>query len=205
MCFSLSDLLHSVWQPLGLFTPLQMGPFHPFLWLSNIPFYSSVQSLSHVRLFATPWITVHQASLSITNSRSLLKLMSVESVMPSNHLILYHPLLLLPPICPSIRVSSSESALRMRWPKYWNFSFSWTQLFIHASVDGRWGCFRVLTLVSSAAVNMGVRVAFQTMFFFWYILPHLALTYLPSPLVTTSLFTISVCLFCYIHWFVLLC
>ena len=83
-----------------------------------------VQSLSHVRLFVTPWIVARQASLSITNSRSLLKLMPIESVMPSSHLILCRPLLLLPPIPPSIRVFSNESALRMRWPKYWSFSFS---------------------------------------------------------------------------------
>ena len=86
--------------------------------------FSSVQSLSCVQLFATPWITACQASLSITNSRSLLKLMSIESVMPSSHLILCRPLLLLSPIPPSIRVFSSESTLRMRWPKYWSFSFS---------------------------------------------------------------------------------
>ena len=86
--------------------------------------FSSVQSPSHVRLLETPWITVHQASLSITNSRSLLKPMSIELVMPSNHLILCRPLLLLPPIRPSIRVFSSESTLCMRWPKYWSFSFS---------------------------------------------------------------------------------
>ena len=86
--------------------------------------FSSVQSLSRVRLFATPWTTAHQASLFITNSQSLLKLMSIESVMPSNHLILCHPLLLLPPIPPSIRVFSNESTLCMRWPKYWSFSFS---------------------------------------------------------------------------------
>ena len=85
---------------------------------------SSVQSISHVRLFATPWIAVHQASLSITNSQSLLKPMSIESVMPSSHLILCRPLLLLPRVLPSIRVFSSESALRMRWPKYWSFSFN---------------------------------------------------------------------------------
>ena len=84
----------------------------------------SVQSLSRVRLFATPWIAARQASLSVTNSQSLLKLMSIESVMPSTHLILYRPLLLLPPIPPSIRVFSNESTLRMRWPKYWSFSFS---------------------------------------------------------------------------------
>ena len=85
---------------------------------------SSVQSLSHVRLFATLWISAHQASLSITNSRSLLKLMSIESVVPSGHLILYCPLLLLPPIPPSTRVFSNESTLRIRRPKYWSFSFS---------------------------------------------------------------------------------
>ena len=85
---------------------------------------SSVQSLSHVRLFATPWITTCQAFLSTTNSQSLHKSMSIKSVMPSSHLILCRPLLLLPPIPPSIRVFSNESTLRMRWPKYWSFSFS---------------------------------------------------------------------------------
>ena len=84
----------------------------------------SDQSLSRVRLFATPWIAARLASLSITNSRSSLRLTSIESVMPSNHLILCRPLLLLPPIPPSIRVFSNESTLRMRWPKYWSFSFS---------------------------------------------------------------------------------
>ena len=86
--------------------------------------FSSVQSLSRVRLFATPWIAARQASLSITNSRSSLRLTSIELVMPSSHLILCRPLLLLLPIPPSIRVFSSESTLRMRWPKYWSFSFS---------------------------------------------------------------------------------
>ena len=86
--------------------------------------FSSVQSLSRVRLFATPWIAARQASLSITNSRSSLKLMSLESVMPSSHLIRCCPLLLLPPIPPSIRVFSNELILRMRWLKYWSFSFS---------------------------------------------------------------------------------
>ena len=86
--------------------------------------FSSVQSHSRVRLFATPWITAREASLSFTNSRGLLKLMSIESVMPSSHLILCHSLLLLPPIPPSIRVFSNESTLCMRWPKYWSFSFS---------------------------------------------------------------------------------
>ena len=86
--------------------------------------FSSVQSLSLVRLFATPWIAACQASLSITNSWSLLKLMSIESVMPSCHLILCCSLLLLPPTPPSIRVFSNEPTLRIRWPKYWSFSFS---------------------------------------------------------------------------------
>ena len=85
--------------------------------------YFVVQSLSHVRLFATPWIAAHQASLSFTIS-CLLKLMSIESVMPSNHLILCHPLLLLPSIFSSIKVFSIELALRIRWPKYWSSSFS---------------------------------------------------------------------------------
>ena len=86
--------------------------------------FSSVQSLSHVRLFATPWTAAHQASLSITNSWSLLKLMSIKLMMPSNHLILCHPLLLLPSIFPSIRVFSSESGFYIMWPKDWSFSFS---------------------------------------------------------------------------------
>ena len=85
---------------------------------------SSVQSLSCVRLFATPWTVARQASLSITNSQSLSKLTSIKSVMPSNHLIFCCPLLLLPSIFPSIRVFSNESALHIRWPKYWSFSFS---------------------------------------------------------------------------------
>ena len=85
---------------------------------------SSVQLLSHVWLLATPWTAARQASMSITNSRSLLRLMSIELMMPSNHLILCCPLLLLPSIFPSIRIFSNESVLRIRWPKYWNFSFS---------------------------------------------------------------------------------
>ena len=91
----------------------------PFL-AKNVQF-SSVQSLSRVQLFVTPWITARQASLSITNSCSSLRLMSAESVMPSSHLILCRPLLLLPPIPPSIRVFPNESILHMRWPKYWSF------------------------------------------------------------------------------------
>ena len=86
--------------------------------------FSSVQLLSHVRLFVTPWITACQASLSITNPRSSLRLASIESVMPSSHLILCRPLLLLPPIPPSIKVFSNESTLWIRWPKYWSFSFN---------------------------------------------------------------------------------
>ena len=86
--------------------------------------FSSAQSLSRVQLFVTPWTAACQASLSITNSRNLLKLMSIESVIPSNHLILCHPLLFLPSIFPSIRVFSNESVLRIRWPKYQSFSFS---------------------------------------------------------------------------------
>ena len=104
--------------------------FSGFHWQDNSSSYqpsvqfSSVQSLSHIRLFATPWTAARQASLSINNSRSLLKLMSIELVIPSNHLILCHPLLLSPSIFPSIRVFSNESALCIRWPKYWSFSFS---------------------------------------------------------------------------------
>ena len=86
--------------------------------------FSSVQLLSHVRLFATPWTAARQASLSITNSQSLPKPMSIESVMPSNHLILCYPLLFLPSVFPSIKVFSNESALCIRWPKYWSFSFN---------------------------------------------------------------------------------
>ena len=85
--------------------------------------YISVQSLSRVRLFATPWTAAHQASLSITNSQSLPKFMSIELVMSSNHLLLCCPLLLLPSIFPSIRVFSNKSVLHIRWPKYWSFSF----------------------------------------------------------------------------------
>ena len=98
--------------------------FLSFVLLTLLHQFSSVQSLSHVWLFVTPWITASQASLSITISQSSLKLTSIESVMPSSHLIFCCPLFLLPPIPPSIRVFSNESTLRMRWPKYWSFSFS---------------------------------------------------------------------------------
>ena len=105
---------------------------YEFLWfsffkhmtLSYFSTNSSGQLLSRVRLFATPWTTARQASLSITNSRSLLNLISIKSVMPSNHLILCRPLLLLFSIFPSIRMFSNESALRIRWPKCWSFSFN---------------------------------------------------------------------------------
>ena len=98
----------------------RISPFQEYY----VILFSSVQLLSHVQLFATPWTAAHQASLSITNSWSLLKLMSTELVMPSNHLIVCLPLLLPPSIFPSIRVLSKESVLRIRWPKYWMFSFS---------------------------------------------------------------------------------
>ena len=98
--------------------------------LSSVQF-SSVQSLSRVWLFATPWIAVHQASLSTTNSQSSLRFTSIESVMPSSHLILSRPLLLLPPIPPSIKVFSNESTLHMRWPKYWSFSLSIIPFKVH--------------------------------------------------------------------------
>ena len=131
--------LYSLWNSPGQITGV--GSLSLFRWSSQprdqtqVPYiagrfftswaiFSSVQSLSHVRLFVTPWTAACQASLSITNSRSSLKLMSIESVMPSSHLILCRPLLLLPPIPPRIRVFSNESTLHMRWPKYWSFSFS---------------------------------------------------------------------------------
>ena len=98
--------------------------YKPISMLQNSVQLSLVRLLSHVRLFVTPWTTAHQTSLSITNSRSLPKPMSIESVMPSSHLICCHPLLLLPSIFPSIRVFSNESALPIRWPKYWSFSFN---------------------------------------------------------------------------------
>ena len=95
-----------------------------FLFLKYSVQFSSVQWLSRVQLFATPWTAAHQASLSMTNSWSLFKLMSIELVMPSNHLILCHPLILLPSIFPSIRVFSNETAFCIRWPKYWSVSFN---------------------------------------------------------------------------------
>ena len=98
--------------------------FNSLFSLNRTCYFVVVQLLSHVQLFAIPWTTTCRGSLSITNSWSLLKFMSVESVMPSNHLIFCHPLLLQPSIFPSIRVFSNESALHIRWPKYWSFSFN---------------------------------------------------------------------------------
>ena len=136
ICTFLSNISFSIIPP-RLFTLLRIArsSFHDWVvfyyWATelnwNIPLcicISSVQSLSHVQLFATPWTAACQTSLSITNSKSLLKLLFIELVMPSNHLILYHPLLLLPSIFPSIRVFSNESVLCIRWPKYWSFCFS---------------------------------------------------------------------------------
>ena len=101
-----------------------MNSYGFYSYIRTFTQFSSVQLLSRVRLFVTPWTTARQASLSITNPQSLLKLMAIESMMPSNHLILCRPLLLLPSVFPSIRVFSNESVLRIRWPKYWSFSFS---------------------------------------------------------------------------------
>ena len=118
----LTEYTHSKYQPPGSQVMLDAGTFQSHAALSSTLFQfqlSSVQLLSHVRLFVTPWTAAHQASLSITNLQSLLKLMSIKSVMPSNHLILCRPLLLLPSIFPSIRVFSNESVLCIRWPKYW--------------------------------------------------------------------------------------
>ena len=103
---------------------MELGDYYNSGRVSIVVQFSSVQLLSHVRLFVTPWTAACQASLSITNSRRLPKLMSIKLVMPSNHLILCRPLLLLPPICPSIKVFSNELVFPIRWPKYWSFSFN---------------------------------------------------------------------------------
>ena len=112
------------WRGLPFPTPGDLPDPGMNLHLTTSTTFGSVKLLSHVRLFASPWTAAHQASPSITNSQSLLKLMSIELVMPSNHLILCHPRLLLPLIFPSIMVFSNESVLRIKWPKYWSFSFS---------------------------------------------------------------------------------
>ena len=108
------------WKKWGMSLGFFIQGYESHLWRQ----FSSVQLLSYVWLFETLWIAAYQASLSITNSQSLLKLMSIESVMPSSHLIFCHPLLLLPPSPPNIKVFSNKSTLGMRWPKYWSFSFS---------------------------------------------------------------------------------
>ena len=140
--------------------------------------FSSVQSLSRVQLFATPWIAARQASLSITNSWSSLRLTSIESVMPSSHLILCRPLLLLPPVPPSITVFCNESTLRMRCPKYWSFSFS---IIPSKEIPGLisfrmdWlnllavqGYFNILAIVNKAAVNIGVHAGFWISVFVFF-------------------------------------
>ena len=123
-CLQLESIYATTWTPISLSSGLSLTTAVCLLPLDDQGKFSSVQSLSHVRLFATPWTAAHQASLSITNSWSLLKLMPIESVMPSGHLILCHPLLLPPTIFPTIRVFSNESVLHIRWLKCWSFSFS---------------------------------------------------------------------------------
>ena len=149
---------------------------------------SSVQSLSRVQLFATPWIAAHQASLSFTNSQSLLKLMPIKSVIPSSHLILCHPLLLLPPIPPSIRVFSNESALHMRWPKYWSFSFSISPSSEHPGlISFRTDWLDLLavrgTLKSLLQHHSSKALIFQRSAFFTVQLSHPYMTTLGSPFI----------------------
>ena len=139
--------------------------------------FSSVQSLSHVPFFATPWTATLQASLSITNSQSLLKLMSIELVVPSNHLILCHPLLLLPSLFPNIRVFSSGSVSLIRWPKYWSFSFSLSPSSEHSGLMSfRINCFDLLaaqgTLKSLLQHRSSSASIFQHSAFFMVQLSH---------------------------------
>ena len=170
---------HHLKAALKIFIQVPMiGSPHARTLLSTLKFltnliriwFSSVQSLSGVRLFATPWIAARQASLSVTNSQSLPKLMSIELVMPSSHLILCRPLLLLPPIPPSIRVSLNESTLRRRWPKYWSFSLSISLSNEHPGlVSYRMDCLDLLAVQrthesllqhhSSKASNLGTQLA----------------------------------------------
>ena len=129
--------------------------------------FSSVQSLSRVRLFVTPWTAVHQAFLSITNSQSLLKLTSIELVMPSNQLILCRPLLLPPSVFPSIRVLSSESVLHIRWPKYWSFSFSISPSNEYSGlISFRMDCLDVLAVEGTLKSFLQHRSS-KHHFFFW--------------------------------------
>ena len=117
-----ANQIHQIISSVNISAHISKRNHHNILILSL--YFSLVHLLSHVQLFATPWTAARQASLSITNSQSLLKVMSIKSVVPSNHLILCRPLLLMPPIFPSIRVFSNELVLHIRWPKYWSFSFS---------------------------------------------------------------------------------
>ena len=145
---------------------------------------TSVQSLSHVWLFATPWIVAHQASLSITNSWSLLKLMSIELVMPSNHLILCHPLLLLPSIFPSIRVFSNESAICMRWPKYWSFTFHITYLKFSQYELGQTESLKTTFRTSGITIAFGIlmyNLANQYYSFFYFAMLHIVWDLFPDP------------------------
>ena len=124
-CHGYCTLHHSLWPYMQLPNPESIWACDWAAYFSHSLFnFVAVHSLSHVQLFVTPWTAALQASLSFTNSRSLLKLMSIELVMPSNHLSLCHPILLLPSVFPSTRVFSNELALCIRWPKYWSFSFS---------------------------------------------------------------------------------
>ena len=155
--------------------------FQDVYFPNNILFqFSSVQSLSRVWLFVTPWIATHQASLSITGSRSSLKLMCIEWVMPSSHLILCRPLLLLPSIPPSIRVFSNESTLRMRWPKYWSFSFSISPSNEHPGLIS----FR-MDWLDLLAVQGTLKSLFQHYSSFMLILK--SFTYSSTPLLTKSI------------------
>ena len=144
----------------ALYTFLLTVKINPntFHFFSNYTFFqfSSVQLLSHVQLFVTPWTTAHQASLFIANAQSLLKFMSIESVMPSNHLTLFHPLLLPPSAVPSIRVFSNESVLHIRWPKYWSFSFSISPSNKYSGLIS----FRVFNITLTRIVKMGTLVLF---------------------------------------------
>ena len=170
--------------------------------------FSSVQLLSRVWLFATAWTAAHQASLSITNSQSLFKLTSIELVMPSNHLILCCPLLLLPSIFPSIRVFSNESVLRIMWPKYWSFSFS------ISTFNDYWGltplridCFNLLevqgTLKSLRQLHSSKASILQGSAFFMAQLSHPYMTIGKTIPLTIWIFVAQVMSLLFIHYLVL--